>query len=106
MDPLVPLGLRGVFLIFSHVQAWLQHVTPVKAYKESVSVVGKAWPERGGSIEGAIAVERCVLEWCFDLQSERRLCRSVRPCGSLAFMTTLDRGQRTIRTTSDDVFYW
>ena len=68
-------------------RARLERVTPLEAYKElkEPGVAGVDPPtflvdvrtqearEREGAIEGAVVVERGILEWCFDPRSERRL---------------------------------
>ena len=62
-------------------------MAPVEAFKElkEPSVAGVDTPtflvdirtqdarEREGGIEGAVVVERGILEWCFDPRSEQRL---------------------------------
>ena len=85
MDPLLPPpGSKGIDEILSEARAKLQRVSAIQAYnelKESqvgaptflVDIRPQAQREREGGIDGALIIERNVLEWRFDPRSESRL---------------------------------
>jgi len=85
MDPLLPPpGSKGIDEILLGARAKLQRINPMQAYdelKESqvgaptflVDIRPQAQREREGWIDGALIVERNVLEWRFDPRSISRL---------------------------------
>ena len=85
MDPLLPPpGSKGIDEILLEARAKLQRISPMQAYdelKESqvgaptflVDIRPQPQREREGWIDGALIVERNVLEWRFDPRSLSRL---------------------------------
>jgi rhodanese-related sulfurtransferase len=85
MDPLVPpSGSRGIDQILSDARSRLDRVTAEQAYAELrdangvyptvlVDIRPVAQREVEGAIEGALIVERNVLEWRFDPRCDSRL---------------------------------
>lgn len=85
MDPLFPPpGSKSIDEVLSEARAKLQRISATQAYnelKESqvgaptflVDIRPEAQREREGGIDGALIIERNVLEWRFDPRSESRL---------------------------------
>jgi len=85
MNPLLaPAGSRGIDQILSEARARLQRVTPMQAYGELresqvgaptflVDIRTQAEREHEGGIDGALLIERNLLEWKFDPRCPSRL---------------------------------
>lgn len=83
LDELVPQA-RGIADVLAEARTHLERVTPAEAWAEGqrqvdgepvvlVDIRPAAQREAEGEIEGAVVVERNVLEWRFDPQSDARL---------------------------------
>ncbi|KAH9922559.1 Rhodanese-like protein [Amylocystis lapponica] len=85
VDPLVPPpGSRSIAQILTHARARLERITPREAYDELLDAASP-WPvvlvdirpeaqrRAHGEIDGALVVERNVLEWRFDPRCAHRL---------------------------------
>ena len=85
MNPLLPPpGSRGIDQILSEARAKLQRITPMQAYGELresqvesptflVDIRTQAERENEGGIDGALLIERNLLEWKFDPRCPSRL---------------------------------
>lgn len=85
MNPLLPpTGSRGIDQILSEARAKLQRVTPLQAYGELresqveaptflVDIRSHVEREADGGIDGALLIERNLLEWKFDPRCPSRL---------------------------------
>lgn len=85
MDPLrPPPGARGIEEILAEARAKIQRVTPAQAFEELresqvgaptllVDIRPQAQREEHGGIQGALVIERNVLEWRFDPRCASRL---------------------------------
>lgn len=85
MNPLLPPpGSKGIDQILSEARAKLQRITPMQAYGELreshvgaptflVDIRSQAEREEEGGIDGALLIERNLLEWKFDPRCPSRL---------------------------------
>ncbi|KAH8833048.1 hypothetical protein DL96DRAFT_1770052 [Flagelloscypha sp. PMI_526] len=85
MEPLLPPpGSKGIDQILSEARAKLQRITPLQAYEELretqvnaptflVDIRPVEQRKAEGGIQGALMIERNVLEWRFDPRCEARL---------------------------------
>lgn len=85
MNPLLPPpGSRGIDQMLSEARARLQRITPIQAYTELreshvgaptflVDIRSQAEREQEGGIDGALLVDRNLLEWKFDPRCPSKL---------------------------------